>query len=164
MIARCCGTAVGWSIALHAESLSQHYILIDKLLSQMPDRPDLKPSIATIFMDYSCGLRQFVLDREGDGTAGNPQGVFGRHGLDVPEFVVDRFHFGKHDDDYCRTHCDPKNHPKLAHINSEICEQLFSWLSRYKFSLGNMTMHVFKFFVSSLLIERNAFINLGIPI
>ena len=164
VVARCCGTAMGWSIAFHAESLSQHYILFDKLLSQMPERPDLVPLITTVFMDYACGLRQFVHDREGSGAPGDPQGVFGSHGVPLPDFVVDRFHFGKHDDEYCRSHCDPSKHPRLRHINSEVCEQLFSWLGRYKFSMGNMTMTVFQFFVNTLLIERNAFIDVGIVI
>ena len=153
VIMRPCGIILWWCVIFHHESLSQLYLLLHAFLSQA----DTKPLLSYIIFDYACGARQFFEDREGP----NGEGIFGRHKMPFPKFVVDRFHFGKHDDEYCRLHCNPADHPEIDGVNSEACEQCFSWLGKYKFSVGNMTNIVFEFFMHSLIIERNHLLHAG---
>ena len=74
---RPCGVIVWWERVYHHESLSQLYLLVDQLFSQSPAQT---PALKYFIFDYSCGARQFFLDREGPG----PAGVFGKNGVNPP--------------------------------------------------------------------------------
>ena len=57
------------------------------------------------------------------------------------QIFVDNFHFKNHslDDDYCQEKTNPKLYTEQAtDSNSEVCEQLFTWLSRFKFMIHHM--------------------------
>ncbi|KAK2556275.1 hypothetical protein P5673_021909 [Acropora cervicornis] len=47
------------------------------------------------------------------------------------EMIVDCFHFKNHVDRWCKEHCNPYNSNDLKDVNTEVCEQLFSWLSKF---------------------------------
>ncbi|XP_066912461.1 uncharacterized protein [Clytia hemisphaerica] len=54
------------------------------------------------------------------------------------EFYIDRFHYKNHKDPWCRRNCNPDKSSLLKNVNTEACEQLFSWFSRY----SRMTKHM----------------------
>ena len=57
-------------------------------------------------------------------------------------WVIDRFHFKNHlvRDKFCQDNCNPNapEHESLEGSNSEVCEQLFRWLTRFALMLTNM--------------------------
>jgi hypothetical protein len=81
------------------------------------------------------------------------------------EIVVDKMHFKGHVDTWCRQHCDPNKHRHLdkvclcfnnycglsimilAQVDTEVCEQTFSWLSRYARITRHMNKEHFLFYL-----------------
>lgn len=71
--------------------------------------------------------------------------------------IVDKYHFRNHKEEhtYCRDHCDPNKCDDLKGVNTQICEQSFRWLSRFKYSMNHMTPARFAFFLVVMAEKRN---------
>ena len=77
------------------------------------------------------------------------------------EMVVDKMHMRGHIDEWCKQNCDPRKFDALAKVmvnvnltilfflkvDTEVCEQVFSWLSRYSHRTPKMSQHTFMFFI-----------------
>ena len=82
--------------------------------------------------------------------------------------VIDKLHFSGHVDRWCQEHCNPHNISDLENVNfttkninsthillfsiihqvdTEICEQTFSWLSRYSRITRHMDRAHFLFYI-----------------
>ena len=70
------------------------------------------------------------------------------------ECWIDRMHARNH-----KTECQEKyssyRAKSLQGVDTEACEQLFSWLSSYRFIVKHMNRHRFLFFIWFLLWQRN---------
>lgn len=71
------------------------------------------------------------------------------------QMAVDAFHFPGHVDKYCREHMDPKRDPQIAAINTIVCEEVFSWLSRYSGMLRYMNKSHYLFFILCVVDTHN---------
>ena len=78
------------------------------------------------------------------------------------KWAVVRFHYGTHKDAYCREHCNPDDHPALDFVNTEACEQLFAWLSKYKYQAVNMSYAMYKNFAYHMVMLHNESILNGL--
>ena len=87
------------------------------------------------------------------------------------EIVVDKMHFKGHVGDWCKRNCNPNNYLELEEVHvcnvktqsvimitivpcayimqvdTEVCEQTFSWLSRYARITKHMNKSHFLFFL-----------------
>ena len=95
-------------------------------------------------------------------------------------FVIDKFHFKGHIDPWCHQHCNPYLFPDLkevythalkehsygagfslvnfyycVQVDTETCEQLFSWLSRYSRITRHMNREHFLFYMLYLCDSHN---------
>ena len=52
-------------------------------------------------------------------------------------------------------HCDAKKQTGLDESNSQICEQSFRWLARFRYSTNHMTPARFAFFLIVTAEKRN---------
>ena len=48
------------------------------------------------------------------------------------EFYVDKMHFRNHVDAWCHKHMNPNDDPKLKKVNSQICEQTFRFINKFR--------------------------------
>ena len=65
-------------------------------------------------------------------------------------FFIDRFHFSNHVDAWCQQNMSPfrdEVKQRLEGCNTEICEQTFKWLAKYKYSSIGMGRLRFNWFV-----------------
>ena len=74
------------------------------------------------------------------------------------EKSVDNFHFPNHTDRECHEKCDPKKSPYLRGVNTEVCEQLFNVINKFrnckKMNEGNFFLFfLFLFDLHNLKIE-----------
>ena len=83
------------------------------------------------------------------------------------EIVVDKMHMAGHVDNWCKEMCDPHKFRDLdkvqyvyrplhfysdmlflfLQVDTEVCEQCFSWLSRYARMTRRMSRNTFMFFL-----------------
>lgn len=80
---------------------------------------------------------------------------------------IDRFHYGNHVDPWCKKNMNPERAETLKHlrgvdsegkpwkVNTEVCEETFSWLRGYKFSTRQMSEARFKWFLLRMCWMRN---------
>ena len=54
------------------------------------------------------------------------------------KFNIDRMHYQNHRDKWCKKYLNPDNNPDLTGINTESCEQTFSWLNKFAKSFSRM--------------------------
>ncbi len=69
--------------------------------------------------------------------------------LNQKTFVIDRFHIYNHQNK-CKTEYNCNNYPELDGINTEVCEQQFYLISRYKHQAKHMNKQRFNFFFIEL--------------
>jgi len=143
-----CGVlAVTWSCGiilniceLHgSESLSQVYAALIALWLAIDYVPPY------FFYDDACHLSKFSMnrDRRHPGKASKFQTWFAQ-----TTFFVDRLHFKNHKDPWCKQHMDPALHySELDGVNSQACEQLFAWMSKFKAVVRHMNEIRFKVFL-----------------
>jgi hypothetical protein len=143
-----CGVCVGWAVQLHAESSSQ--VATQFLLKVAPKR-----DVKVLIEDNGCNLRRFFENRPELLASVNK--TLG----DGFEIVVDKFHFGSHDAAYCKEHCDPYKLPQVDLINTEACEQFFSWLGNIRRCVVGQDIELFEFMVTELVAVRNCYVELG---
>lgn len=89
-------------------------------------------------------------------------------GLSRMKLFVDRFHYGNHVDEWCLEHMDPER-PDIVQflrvfgadgvetgkVNTQICEETFSWLQAYKNTTRHMGEARFQFFLITICWMRN---------
>ena len=67
--------------------------------------------------------------------------------LNDKTFVIDRFHLKNHKQMKCKTKHNCDSYVGLEDLNTEICEQKFSRMSRLKHQVKHMNKHRFNFFL-----------------
>uniref|UniRef100_A0A6U3RUP3 Uncharacterized protein n=2 Tax=Octactis speculum TaxID=3111310 RepID=A0A6U3RUP3_9STRA len=141
-----CGTIISLSQLHGAESLTQVYM---KALDLYRDNPDLP----VLGYDDGCHLRRFAELRQN--LTQETKAFWEQHGRFI---VVDRYHFRNHKKShkYCQDHCNPNQVQSIDGANSQICEQSFRWLSRFKYSMNHMTPARFAFFLLIMAARRNS--------
>jgi len=125
--------------------------------------PYLPFTVGYIIYDDGCHLRKFARNPcRKDTTSTSEQ-------LACLEIVVDKMHIAGHKDPWCLQNCDSRKIPELQKVNygvydhtysnsynsyhlniqvdTEVCEQTFSWLSRYSRMTRSMNRSHFMFFV-----------------
>ena len=71
------------------------------------------------------------------------------------KLYIDRFHLGNHVRKICHTKFNINNEISLYEINTQICEQQFSKLNRYKHMVKHMSEYHFNLFFLCVLENRN---------
>jgi len=71
------------------------------------------------------------------------------------EIVIDKMHMAGHTDVWCHQHCDPKSFKELENVDTEVCEQHFSWLSKYARMSRRMDRNTFVFFILYIIDMHN---------
>ena len=69
--------------------------------------------------------------------------------------VVDKMLFKNYDDKWCKKNVNPFSNSTFNDINTQVCEQTFSWLCKYKHSLSNMRKSRFQIVIISVCHLRN---------
>ena len=103
------------------ESISQVYNFLVYMVKHCEQFPDV------LVYDDACHLRRFVQNKNNfvQVTPANEK-------ISNLEIVCDKLHYRNHTDPWCREHTNPYKHPIANETNTEICEQIFSWLAQYK--------------------------------
>lgn len=141
---RPCGYIINFMEMFTAESQSQVALL---LFETFHDRWEHSKFVG---YDRSCDLEPFLsrLARKGNALA--------QASVANTKFVVDRFHIRGHTEKCCAGPNDaggqvgffhPSRHPELTNVNTEVCEQQFSQLNRFKTSTKFMSMAKRDFFL-----------------
>lgn len=138
VMAKPCGTFVDIKEIFGGESCHQIAEELEKIL----DYPENK--IDTIIYDDTCHLHKFVQKRKNTYKK-----------LNKCKFYIDRFHLSNHKREECRTLYNIDNCKELTPVNTEIMEQMFGWLSKFKNMLKYMSKPHFKFFILDLLDRHN---------
>jgi hypothetical protein len=74
------------------------------------------------------------------------------------KFFVDNFHAPNHnvDDKFCQDNCQPGLYPEYSEgTNTEVCEQTFKWLGRFKVIVNSMGLSKATFFLSVMMYAHN---------
>lgn len=140
--ARACGIIVDLDEAYRAESLPQVLLALLSVCMSL----DKFPSV--LIYDAGCKLDAFT--NNANDTICHPSLKL----LAAMKKYVDRLHLKNHKPDCARQfsldNCELKDADKL---NSEVCEQLFAWFSRYKFIVKHMnhgSLLLFAFYMAHL--------------
>lgn len=132
---RPCGIRISHGEMLTSESCSDVFVLLIDIFGKVPD-PELLRLIA---YDRSCDIHPFIarLSREGNEAASYYQNL---------KFVVDRFHVKNHtekkcslDSSECIYHPDLPQYSEYKNMNSEIAEQSFNILNKFKYITRKMS-------------------------
>jgi hypothetical protein len=115
-----CGKIALVSELFGTESISQVYAALHTFLYQ---NADSVTDLDTICYDDGCHLKKYASKRA-DLTQTLKK-------ISSYNIVIDKMHFKGHVDEWCHTHCNPYQLDHLNGIDTEVCEQSFSWLSRY---------------------------------
>eukprot|EP00111_Clytia_hemisphaerica_P005748 TCONS_00016667-protein len=144
VMAKPCGIVVNIKELFNCESISQVYGHLHDLLSQ-----DEYQSINCIVYDDACHLLKYSKNpvRKDDTNTSKR--------IATLEMKIDRFHYRNHVDPWCRRVCNPKTSDHLAGVNTETCEQLFSWFSKYAPMTKHMNRQRFIFLTLYLLHFHN---------
>ena len=68
------------------------------------------------------------------------------HVLSSMDYVIDKFHFSNHKENYCKVNCNP-NDKELEGVNTEVCEQINFWISRFKHNVKHMNCDRYYYFI-----------------
>ena len=166
VVTRPCGVIVHMQELIQAEGT--HEVL--QCLYDLHDR-GVCPTIFTIFTSEPSGLyfttciydNACHLDRTMQANV---------HGLEGVQFAIDRCVF------LCRSHFPSWYAPNSFHesnhkctgnrlssiegmqgVNSEAAEQLFRWISRFRWQCGHMNEDTFQFFLDNVLENHNRFVH-----
>ena len=141
VMAKPCGIVVDVNEIFGGESTIHVAEMIESLLEISTSKDDIE----VVLYDDACHLKRHVdcrCDR------------FYPH-LKKCDMRVDRFHFPNHVDPWCKANMDPSKCPLLKGVNSEVMEQLFSWLKGYAPSFRYMNRAPFNFLMLDLLDRHN---------
>ncbi len=100
-------------------------------------------STECLVYDDGCHLRRHIEKIEG------PSNLKGK------DVRIDRVHFPNHIDPWCIENLDPDDSPFLDGVNTEVMEQLFSWMSKYSFMVRQMNRPRHNFFLLDILDKHN---------
>ena len=123
----------------NSESITQVYSLLHDHLKDNFSNGTYKKEDMVIVYDDACHLKKFAIKR-GHLTETTKY-------ISECDIFCDRLHFANHVDRCCATHCNPAHCDKLKGVNTESCEQIFSWLSKYAYITRYMNRHRFYFFI-----------------
>ncbi len=132
-----CGIIISFSELFGSESLSQVYCFLIKLYSLCV----LPLSLA---YDDGCHLSKFVKNVKRAATTAVARV------LASLIIVVDRMHFKGHKDKWCKKHMNPDKYREFDRLNTESCEQTFSWASGYSSMTRHMNYPRYMIFLFSL--------------
>lgn len=146
-----CGIICAINEMYTCESLSQVFSFLLRNLEDVP-------SIKFIGYDRACELKPFLHNLK------SKENIGAEILLDQLEFLVDIFHIHGHVSKKCmplegNKHCE--FHPKLPRFaeihgaNTEVAEQVFSWLGKFKSNVRKMSMHKFRFFIEDIIASKN---------
>ena len=133
-----CGIIVGITELYGSESLSQVYLYLKWLYQNMNDYPNL------LAYDDACHLKRFV-NRRSCTPIGNV--------IASLTIVVDKFHFKNHVDKWCRANVNPYKVPAFQNLNTEVCEEAFRHVARYRHITKHMSygsFHLFHFTLADI--------------
>ncbi|XP_066922845.1 uncharacterized protein [Clytia hemisphaerica] len=105
--------------------------------------------IETIVYDDACHLKPFATNKIRKDLTPLSKRIAGM------DFAVDRFHFKNHIGEWCLENCDPDMVANLNEVNTESCEQLFSWFSSFKHMTKHMKRETFIFLTLYLMESQN---------
>ncbi|CAF3873870.1 unnamed protein product [Rotaria sp. Silwood1] len=88
-----------------------------------------------IIYDDGCHLIKTIIDHFGGLLYHNAATAFLYKKC---TFTIDRLHYQNHRDSWCKQYLNPDNNPSLNGINTEACEQTFSWLNKFSKSFSRM--------------------------
>ncbi len=133
-----CGITFGLRELLGSESISQVYAFLVWLHDTAVEMPD------HMFYDDACHLVRFIKNPK------RPNSTSASLYLLALVIVLDRMHFENHTDPWCVENLDPDLCEFFKGINTEACEQEFSWLCNYKHSTRHMNFPRFNLFLLTL--------------
>ena len=111
--------------------------------------------------DDGCNLKKYAQNETRRSATPTSQRI-----VDMA-IIIDKMHFKGHIDPWCKEHCNPYNFKELEgvgassimhtylilciltllQVDTEICEQTFSWLSRYSRMTRHMNKSHFLFYI-----------------
>jgi hypothetical protein len=143
-----CGIVHCWKELYGAESLSQVALLLVEIKEQF-EAANIDIAKKVIY-DNGCNLAKYCHKRadESDRT----------EFFKETTFIVDRLHIQGHVGKWCLDNCHPKLFPELDGYNTQVCEQLNSWLSKFKYILKHMSVYRYNFFLYIIFNEYNKII------
>lgn len=151
-IVRSCGIILDWREMYTCESSSQLFVQLLKLV----DEPNIR--ISYIGYDRACEFVPFLRNL-------NTKGNLGAAKLLEAEYLVDNFHIAGHTTPGCLPPSpdNPKSEfhhslPKfsaIANANTEVAEQAFSWLKRYKHIVKYMSAAKYRYFLYEIIQSHN---------
>ncbi|KAK3733841.1 hypothetical protein QZH41_008639, partial [Actinostola sp. cb2023] len=141
---RPCGVVTDVRELFGSESKSQVYAHLHTLLVK-----DHMKNTDIICYDDACHLKKFAQNPvRSEKTSTSKK-------LSQIEILCDKFHFKNHVDRWCKTNCNPYNCDALKDVNTEVCEQLFSWLSGFSRITKHMNRWRFIFLMLYILDNHN---------
>ena len=141
-----CGIIPDFSELFGSESITQVWALLCDFFGDM--EPDKQKQLKAFVYDDMCHLKPFS---EKDSQKSQSE---------IAEFfatlkkAVDKLHFRGHKGAYCHKECDPWKLRELDEVNTVVCEQLFSWVNRFK-ACRNMNEARFFLYFLALIDMRN---------
>ncbi|XP_019627743.1 PREDICTED: uncharacterized protein LOC109472414 [Branchiostoma belcheri] len=133
---RPCNIIVSLNELFGSESKTQVYGHLHNLMS----KKEMEKTGFVIY-DDACHLRKFARNPSRAQTTPTTKK------LASIEILVDRMHMRGHIDPWCKRNCGTGRFRDLDKVNTEVCEQVFSWLSRYKRMTKHMNKERFMFFL-----------------
>lgn len=141
-----CGTINMVAELYGAESKPQVYGALHTFLQENKEE---MANLRYILYDDGCHLKKYALNPTR--SMCTPTSEW----LASLEIVVDKLHFKGHIDTWCHQHCNPYTHSDLENVDTEVCEQIFSWLSRYARITQSMNQQHFLFYILYLCDAHN---------
>ncbi|CAF1671116.1 unnamed protein product, partial [Adineta ricciae] len=124
-----CNVTVAFNEIFRSETIKE---ILNGLISIVNISPSLPPCIV---YDDACHLIRRLIDGQVKNEFNVTPAILY---LNTKTYNIDRMHLINHRDKWCRKHLDPKTNPLLNNINTESCEQLFSWNNGYATAFTNM--------------------------
>ena len=137
VMAKPCGTIVAISEIFGGESVSHVAEVIEHYLQSIDS--DTKCFV----YDDACHLCKHVKCRC----------VYPK--LSEIEMKIDRFHFVNHTDAWCQKHMNPATSKYLSKVNTEVMEQIFSWVKGFVLALRYMKSCNYNFFMLDMIERHN---------
>jgi hypothetical protein len=128
-----------------AESLSQRYFFLAEIVQA-------NSAVSIVVHDDSCHLRKFADARAAESVAAL------RLAFPAIKYIIDRMHSRGHVDEWCLENCvakAPCNQQLLEGVNTSVAEQMFSRLSRHKFTVRWMDRLTAAVFLTEMAEVRN---------
>jgi hypothetical protein len=141
-----CGIVVLLGELFGCESKSQVYGMLHTFIQENEESTS---QLRYICYDDGCHLKKYACNP----VRANKTPTATR--IASMNIVIDKFHFRGHIDAWCRRNCDPHQFDELKKVDTETCEQLFSWLSRYARITQHMNRVHFLFYLLYLCDSRN---------